>query len=94
MYSDIRLYVCPRPYYDLSALCQPIHALHSYAEKSAAPVAAIDASAAILEDQTAPLWPTKVPILESNQCNHYRGRSVTYQSPVMPSRSMGLLSIG
>jgi hypothetical protein len=49
----------------------------TYAEKSAEPVAAMAASDDSLEDQTAPLCPIKVPI----------------QSPVMPSRSMGLLSV-
>ena len=51
--------------------------LNSYAEKSAAPVAALVASLFNVAPHTAPLWPLNVPI----------------QSPVSPCRSMGLPSV-
>ena len=51
--------------------------MKTYAEKSAEAVAASEASEESLACQTAPLWPKKVPI----------------QSPVTPSRSMGLPSL-
>lgn len=40
-----------------------LHRGQSYAEKSADPVAANAASVDSAEDQQAPLWPMKVPIL-------------------------------
>ena len=65
----------------------------TYAEKSADPVAASVASVDRRACQTAPLWPMNVPILQvvsSSQCLSWN--RITYQSPVMPSRSIGLLS--
>ena len=65
----------------------------TYAEKSADAVAAIVASAERRACQHAPLWPIKVPILRIVTFN-ILGSSInqTHQSPVTPSRSIGLLS--
>ena len=51
-------------------------ASHTFAEKSPPAVAASDPDGSMRHDHTAPLWPTNVPI----------------QSPVVPSRTMGILS--
>src|SRR6056300_756916 len=55
----------------------PVHASHTFAEKSADPVAARRAGLLRAAPHTAPLWPSKVPI----------------QSPVSPWRSIGLPSL-
>uniref|UniRef100_A0A6B0UE51 Putative secreted protein n=1 Tax=Ixodes ricinus TaxID=34613 RepID=A0A6B0UE51_IXORI len=55
----------------------PATAFHSFAVKSAAPVAALEASLLSATPHTAPLWPTNVPI----------------QSPVSPCLSIGLPSL-
>lgn len=68
----------------------------AYAEKSAAAVAEMAASAESLACHTAPLWPRNVPILGvdvSGWVVSGLGFHMPYQSPVMPSRSMGLLSL-
>jgi len=68
----------------------------THAEKSADPVAARFASADSRACQTAPLCPMKVPILkmiEFNVDTKVLFGVTAYQSPVMPSRSIGLLSI-
>jgi len=68
----------------------------TYAEKSADPVAARFASADSRACQTAPLCPMKVPILWMIRINVHMKVLFgvkAYQSPVMPSRSIGLLSI-
>jgi hypothetical protein len=56
----------------------PVMAFHTRALKSAAPVTACVAGTFNEADQTAPLWPSKVPI----------------QSPLSPSRIIGLPSAG
>ena len=60
-----------------TAIVSPVKVSHTLALKSALPVAASVASEESLALQIAPLCPMKVPI----------------QSPVRPSRSMGLLSL-
>lgn len=66
----------------------------AYAEKSAAAVAEMAASAESLACHTAPLWPRNVPILGLMLVGASRvWFHLPYQSPVMPSRSMGLLSL-
>lgn len=52
-----------------------------YAEKSAAAVAEMAASAESLACHTAPLWPRKVPILGSDVSGRYLGQ-VSFAVPV------------
>ena len=65
----------------------------AYAEKSAEAVAAKDASVERRACQHAPLWPIKVPILSKvSGLIFVLWTKEAYQSPVTPSRSIGLLS--
>lgn len=73
-------------------MAEPV--VQAYAVKSADAVAALEASGLNRACQTAPLCPIKVPILNYRQIyidvdGVHKG---TYQSPVTPSRSMGLPS--
>jgi hypothetical protein len=74
----------------LISRCAPIP---TYAVKSAEPVAARVASDESLACHTAPLCPMNVPILDRYQRAMLRmSQERSYQSPVTPSRSIGLLS--
>ena len=65
----------------------------THAEKSAEAVAARVASVDRRACQQAPLWPIKVPILLHINFDVLNSDdNPTYQSPVTPSRSIGLLS--
>ena len=67
---------CEQPFWKTLSQLSGFKQNESYAEKSAAPVAAFVASLLRVAPQTAPLCPSNVPI----------------QSPVSPCRSIGLPS--
>lgn len=60
----------------------PVYVSHTLAEKSAAAVADMAASADSRACQTAPLWPRNVPILDGVQIGGNEGRDMLRKSNV------------